>query len=489
MRNVKNQLWLLLALSFSILACKNSKPADSKTSSDIPATSKSEEAKKSFREGLAYADDANTVKAKAAFTNAIEQDSTLAIAYMYRANFSQTTKEFMDDLQKAGAHLDGVSDWEKMYYDFQRTFVNNDWDKRLEIAKKIADANPGAARAQVDLGSTYQGGNQVENERAAFQKAIDLDPKWVGGYNALINSYINSEPKDFKKAEENALKVVELAPKSSNAEIALGDCYRAEDDLEKARASYVKAVALNPDEPTGYYKKGHVNSFLGNYDEARMDYTEGAKRDVSSIGANQFIALTYLYAGDHDAAMKLLMEDVGKAQSADEKLTYLSACALICLQNGYETNLRGVIGLMKAPSDQVASDIGSAEEALLQKERLLFFEALADAMEGKLDEAKTKAEEMKTTLEPIKNPTKLQSYEMALGYIAMKEDKYADAVDHFEKADQNSVYTRYWLAMANEAAGNKDKANQLFKEVSVYNFNAVDYAAIRNEVKKKVGTP
>ena len=52
--------------------------------------------------------------------------------------------------------------------------------------------------------------------------------------------------------------------------------------------------------------------------------------------------------------------------------------------------------------------------------------------------------------------------------------------------DPNDIYNKYWLAMANEAAGNKDKAMSLFKEVAAYNFNDVGNALVRNEVKKKV---
>ena len=96
---------------------------------------------------------------------------------------------------------------------------------------------------------------------------------------------------------------------------------------------------------------------------------------------------------------------------------------------------------------------------------------------------------MKTTLQPVNDPTKLWRYEMAMGYINMKEKKYADAAGHFEKADPNDIYNKYLLAMSHEAAGNKDKAASLYKEIAAYNFNDVGNALIRNEVKKKVATP
>jgi tetratricopeptide (TPR) repeat protein len=500
MKKTKSYLLLpLIALVFTFSACNSDKKETKETGkiTDIPVTSKSKEAIASFQEGLVFADDNNAIKARAAFTKAIGQDSGLAIAYLFRGNVSQSAQEFMDDMNKAKSHLDGASDWEKMYYDYQNTFVTNDWNKRLEVTQKIVAAYPDAARAQVDLGNTYSGNNQTNDARTAYQKAVDLDPKWVGGYNGLFGSYVFSDPKDLKKGEENALKVVELSPKSSNAQIALGDCYRAQNDMEKARTSYTKAIELNPDEPAAYYKRGHVNSFLGKYDDARQDYMEAGKHDDNNTEAMINTAYTYLYAGDHQTAMQTLMDNAAKLDAsgaskskiASQKLNYLGTCATVCLHGGDVAHLKEVAGMMQAPSDQVASDIGSPEAKLTEKGNMLFWQSLAAAAEGKLDDAKAKAEELKTTVQPINDPTKLWGYEMAMGYISMKEKKYADAIGHFEKGNPNDIYIKYWLAMANEAAGNKDKANSLYKEIAAYNFNDVGNALIRNEVKKKVTTP
>ncbi|MDP4263664.1 MAG: tetratricopeptide repeat protein, partial [Bacteroidota bacterium] len=463
-------IFTLVAI-FSFVACKShEKTAGIQVTTDIPVTSKSDKAKAAFQQGLALLDEGSTSKAKEMFTKAIEIDSNLAVAYLYRTGLGTSPKEFMDDLAKAKAHLEGASEWEKLYYDLQNTFVTNDWNKRLETAQKIVAAYPAAARAQVDLGFTYQAANQTDKERAAFKKAIELDPKWIGGYNSLGISYLFSEPRDFKKAEENALKVVELTPKNPNAQIALGDCYRAQDDLEKARAAYMKAIELNPDEPNSYYKKGHINSFLGKYDEARNDYMEAAEHDNNNLGAMLDIGNTYLYAGDHNAALKSFMDAAAKVDASgaspskisSDKLNYLYSCAMTCFHYGDAARLKEIIAMMQGPSDQVAAEVGAPEQAI-QKASLSYWWSLASAVEGKLDDAKAKAEEMKTTLEPVKSPTKLQDYEMALGYISMKEKKYTDAISHFEKANPTTIYTKYWQAMANEAAGNKDKAQELFK--------------------------
>jgi tetratricopeptide (TPR) repeat protein len=97
-----------------------------------------------------------------------------------------------------------------------------------------------------------------------------------------------------------------------------------------------------------------------------------------------------------------------------------------------------------------------------------------------------KAEEMKTTLEPIQNPRKLEGYESLVGYINYQQKDYKGAVDHFEKTNMQDMYNKYWLAKAYEAAGKKDKATALYKEIANYNFNNIGYALVRNEVKKKI---
>src|SRR6185436_16314669 len=107
MRKFENRFLLLpLVIVFLLIACKdNDKTASSEKTADIPITSKSKEAIAAFREGLAFADENNGNKARTAFTKAIQLDSTLAIAYMYRSDYDLSVQEGMNDLAHAKAHL------------------------------------------------------------------------------------------------------------------------------------------------------------------------------------------------------------------------------------------------------------------------------------------------------------------------------------------------------------------------------------------------
>src|SRR2546427_4942766 len=63
-----------------------------------------------------------------------------------------------------------------------------------------------------------------------------------------------------------------LAPDESNAHMFVGDAYRAQKNLEKARAEYLRGHALEPRNAVLLVKAGHANTFLGDYAAARADY-------------------------------------------------------------------------------------------------------------------------------------------------------------------------------------------------------------------------
>jgi len=492
----KINIYLSLAgiiVAAMIAGCGENKPAKI---TDVPASTQSKEAEASFRQGLVYMDQGDGQKARADFSKAIELDPKLAIAYIFRSGNAQTAKEFADDVNKAKTNLEGASDFEKMYVEYYETFLTSDWNKRLQIIQKMASTYPDAARPQVELGFTYAGGNDHIKARECFVKAVSIDSAWVGGYGALFTSYLFNDPKDFAKAEQYAMKVVQLAPSSPGAEIGLGDCYRAQKNLEKARDAYAKAISLDTNQSEAYYKKGHANTFLGNLEEARKDYMNGSRHDESKVGALQFIAYTYLYAGDPKTALTWLSDQAAKMDASSDsknngynaKNMVLSDCANIAMFNNDAAKFQEFIAMNEPLNDRVAQDIGTTEAKLTTKAGMLRNQALLAAMQGNNDLAKAKAEEMKSTVEPLTDPTKLEGYETVLGYIAMKQKHYTEAITHLEKSAQNSLLSKYWLAMAYEGAGNKDKAKALYNEIADNNFNGLEYALIRNEVKKKVGS-
>jgi len=467
--------------------------AQEKKNSDFLLTTSSNEAKSAFSEGLQLNDLGDNQKARAAFEKAIQQDPQMAIAYLYLALLAPTPQEFGENLNKAKERLNGANDWEKLFYDYTETFLTDDANKRLSTAQKMVSLFPKNARAYAMLGDAYTNRNDFTHARQNYQKAVSIESSWPGGYSALANSYLFQDPRDFKKAELNATKITQLAPNNAGSFILLGDTYRAQNDLQKAHDAYSKAVLLNPESATALIKRGHALTYLGEFEKARADYQHASEIDVVPTTGLQYAAMTYLYEGEPQKALTALLDDAEKmgamnkaAQATAAKFQLLTTAAQIAFHLGDAQKLQTIVEALQPLSDEIDNSLGAPEAKMSGQANMLFWQGAVKALNNDLAGATGKANEMKTVLEPIQNSRKLETYEALMGFISYQQKDYANAISHFQKTDMLDMYNKYWLAKAYEAAGQKDKAMAIYKDIANYNFNNIGYALVRNEVRKKM---
>ena len=83
----------------------------------------------------------------------------------------------------------------------------------------------------------------------------------------------------------------------------LGDVYREKGKLEKARDAYTEAAKYSDDDGGPYKHRGHVHTFLGDYEAARADYDKAiATGRDSPAPPHRDAAATVLHARDQHAA-------------------------------------------------------------------------------------------------------------------------------------------------------------------------------------------
>ena len=489
--------YLLVTFLFVMMACQSPKTAEALyPDNEIPISSNSEEAIQELVTGLAILDQGNGQNAKPHFEKALALDSDFVSAQMYRAFTSNSLTDWSENRDKFLAMRDKANDGEKIMMDILLAGMENDNPKELELSKQLVEKYPYSARAHENLAGAYNGMNETEKARAQYAKAIELNPEFIPAISNLGASYLFTSPKDFAKAQEFMEKVVEMIPESSRAHIDLGDCYRAQNNLEKALTSYIKAGELDPNDQVAFSKAGHANSFLGNFDEARKNFQNARAVSEFGTGSYDFEAFTYLYEGDYKKALAFLMEsakgvdamDIPESNKTGTKVNCTFDCAIIAMHHGDTDHLKEVVELMRPLSAQVGKDSGSKATVINQKANMQYWDAIASASEGNYEEAVAKAEMIKTTLESSNNPNKMRRYDRAMAFINYKQENYEKALEHASKLNPDNVYDRYWMAHANKMAGNTDKAMEIFKEIADNNFNSVGYALIRNEVKEMLAS-
>jgi tetratricopeptide (TPR) repeat protein len=132
--------------------------------------------------------------------------------------------------------------------------------------------------------------------------------------------------------------------------------------------------------------------------------------------------------------------------------------------------------------------VNTPEYRRAQEANIAFWEGRAAAFKGDYAVALRKAEEYKKLREPDRDPLKDRNYHVLLGFVALGQKRYADAVTELRQGDPDNPLQRFHIAKALEGLGQAAEAKAIYKSVSGYNFNAPGFAAVRREALAKAGT-
>lgn len=460
---------------------------------EIPVTTSSKEASALFEKGQILLDVGRPQEANDVFKKALELDPGFSYAHFNKALSSASAPEFKQELD--AAVKTSKNEGEKLLAEINQTFISNDGKKRIELSEKLVKLYPESPRAWLTLGGMQGSLNQNEAARKSMSRALELDPNSLAGHIAIGFSYLFSPPRDLKQAEVHMQRCVELAPKEAKCYENLGDVYRGMNKLEDARKQYGKALELDPKLSVVNLKKGHVNSFLGNYQEAFADYDKGIEgaKNSNKINYANFRAFTHVHAGDPEAAIQDLSKLVSSAGSIglspDEagaaKIFTLTNEATIALDKNMFDQSKKILHELEGVQVEQAKLVQDPNFARLQKAALVLFQGQLAARQGDHATAKAKAEENHKLVEADSNPRKMEGYYGLLGLSALLQKDYKAAVENYKKSDLTVIYNKYHYAMALDNAGQKEEARRLFKDVAQWNFNTADYALVRKDAMKR----
>ncbi len=151
--------------------------------------------------------------------------------------------------------------------------------------------------------------HNVRSARTAYERVIEMDPTFVGGYAgksmmysmAVIWNHSDDPEDDSRTALELAQRAVELDKDFAQSHSALGYAYTASGQHEEAVAAARRSIELQPGDADSHHHYGHCLVWAGLADEAcgeikialRLDpqYVEGPY--LNSLGRAEFAAERY----------------------------------------------------------------------------------------------------------------------------------------------------------------------------------------------------
>lgn len=457
----------------------------------LPITTHSQQAYDYFIIGQKLLDQGDFIAAHKIFKKALDHDPSFSAGWLGFANTASSAKEFQQGLDRAGMNIKNSSDAEKVQFEIAKTYLNSDLENRVKLSKQLVDNYPNSPRAWLINGDALGNMNHQNEQRKSYTKSIHLDESFTPAYTQMGFSYIFNRPVDFVKGESFMLKASRLDPASESAHVNLGDAHRAIQSLGKASNDYETASLINPNSAVAFVKKGHVDSFLGDFESAKKAYQQALKvsDDISRPYYANYETFIDIHASRPQKAidnLNVVITDIDKMDLADHqknsaKLFALTNQVTIALHHSLVDQAKTILGKRESLVRKISASLNDKDFTRNQDADIAFWKGQLAVRMGDFKTAHQYADENSKLVKDNNSPRKMERYHELEGLISLLSEKFDTAKLHYSKADKNSVYVKYHLALVTELSGDKKNAKRMFKEVAQYNFNSVEFALVRKD--------
>lgn len=139
-------------------------------------------------------------------------------------------------------------------------------DKALAKFTDVLEKEPENVQALYMIGWIYHLLGDNDRARGIFERCIEIDSSFYGGYKGLGSVFLSSG--NYPIAEKNLKKALELSSDKSPVFNSIGHLYMVSGKMEEAEKSYLKAVELSPGAGDYLYSLAYYYFINHNYENA-----------------------------------------------------------------------------------------------------------------------------------------------------------------------------------------------------------------------------
>jgi tetratricopeptide (TPR) repeat protein len=452
----------------------------------IPITTTSGKARQYYLEGRSLAERLRGQESIEFFGKAIAEDPDFALAYLNLSFVTPSAKGFFENLDKAKALLDQVSEGERLWILGVEAGVNGFIMKQRELYSQLVAAYPSDERAHNLLGNHYFGQQEYASAIKEYEKATEIAPEFSQPYNQL--GYSHRFLENYAEAERAFKKYIELIPDDPNPYDSYAELLMKMGEYDKSIKSYRKALAVNPNFVASHIGIATNLNFKAQHKEARKQLDklhEMARNDGERRAAHLAKAVSYVDEGDMAKAIKELKEQYALAKKINDAAAM--SADLIAIGNVlYEWGEYDQAMAEYQNAVEVVKKSDLSEGVKDNTELNLLYNAAAVAMKkGDFQDARAKAEQYLAGVEAIRNPNQIRLAHQLVGMIALEEKDYDMALQELGQASQQNPYNLYRMALAYRGKGEDEMAKELCAKAADFNaLNNMNYAFIRTKAKQ-----
>ena len=256
------------------------------------------------------------------FEKAVELDPTFAMAHRWRAaslyNVDVDWETVKEAYNKGMALSAKASEKERLYIEGNYAgVIEGDLEKRLRIYKEYVKKYPKDKEGYLQLGMSYGHFRMDDEAIKCFDKALELDTKFMFAYEgAIFNSLFSSNP---EKTWEYCERYESAFPGNPGPMITTAWAYWSSNRLDEAMLKCKEALEIDPDFLWAYYALSLFYINKEDYIEA-MTWTDkfiaSAPPGINTIGYISQAIYHYWqgHTGLSDSFLEKAEQNVGEAR-------------------------------------------------------------------------------------------------------------------------------------------------------------------------------
>ncbi len=354
---------------------------------------------------------------------AVEADPNFAFGYYLLGTTSATPQEGKPHIDKAIELAKSASEAERRYIEAVMIARSPKFADSVPIFLDLAKQYPEERMVQMLLGQVYTGMGKLDDARAAFERAAQLDGSTPRVYTFLGNLALLKG--DYGKARE--LFKTSLAKKAPNT------------------------APFGPN-----YGMAYLYVYEGNFKEAVKtleaygnEYIKtGQEKVFPSVFIWNSIARLHLEYGDANEALKY----------------YEKGYATVPGSSIDDLQKKIWLGRLHHGKGRALAKLGHADEAWKE----------AELIKQMIEQGGEDGKQF------------WPSYHYIAGYLKLEAGKTDEALEHLKQQDMTDPFHKLLLARAYEKAGNTAEAQKLYKEITEFSQVTLERALAYPEAKKKL---
>ena len=204
-------------------------------------------------------------------------------------------------------------------------FTEKKYDEAISTFKRaisLAPLSSTAVNAYDYMARSYLMKEDTKSAIAAYEESLRVDPTNAETHASLGNIYVTQG--ELEKAKASYLQAVRLNPNSANR-YSLGQVYLEQGDFSNAEAQFKAVKDLEPGKPNGDYGLGQVYAKQGRTDDAINAFERAISIQGDFWYARSELGYVLADIGEFDKAREQVTEMKGKADDLASTLnTYIN---------------------------------------------------------------------------------------------------------------------------------------------------------------------